>query len=103
MALAMQGIDQLPVARSCVLSEGRHQTREGDKVRFRVSDVFLPNSDEIFPAPKFDEQLEGVVISFSDSGTERAVFAVVEVVRRQTMVIPVKKAAIVVGAGSDNG
>ena len=81
---------------------GRHPTREGDKVRFLVSDVFLPNSEEIFPAPSAEGQLEGVVISFSDSGTERAVFAVVEVVRRQTMVIPVKKGVVVATAGSEN-
>jgi hypothetical protein len=57
----------------------------------------------MFPAPTAEGQLEGVVISFSDSGSERGVFAVVEVVKRQTVVIPVKLATVVVTAGLDDG
>jgi len=38
-----------------------------------------------------DDQLEGIVISFSDSGSQPRVFAVVEVVRRQTVIVPVER------------
>ena len=43
------------------------------------------------------------MISFSDSGSERGVFAVVEVVKRQTIVIPVKLATVVATAGVNDG
>jgi len=38
-----------------------------------------------------DEDLEGTVIEFSDSGAEAQVFAVVEVVRKQRMIVPVSE------------
>ena len=71
--------------------EGRWQTREGDKVRFFVSDVFLPGPDDVFSALSAGTQLEGTVVSFSDSGSEPRVFAVVDVIRRQTVVVPVAR------------
>ena len=71
--------------------EGRWQTREGDKVRFLVSDVFLPGPEEVLEALARDAHLEGTVVGFSDSGSERRVFAVVEVIRRQTVVVPVDR------------
>ena len=72
-------------------AEGRRQTREGDKVRFFVSDVFLPGPEDVFGALAADAQLEGTVVSFSDSGSEARVFAVVDVIRRQTVVVPVDR------------
>jgi hypothetical protein len=73
----------------------RRYTRKGDKVRFRFSDVFLPSPEEVFGALAPDASLEGVVVSFSDSGSELRVFAVVDVVRRQTLVVPVNKVTVV--------
>jgi len=60
-------------------------------VWFRVSDVFLPAVGEVLGAPGADDHLEGVVVSFSDSGSQPRVFAVVDVVRRQTVVVPVER------------
>jgi hypothetical protein len=64
-------------------------------VRFRISDVFLPSSEEVFSALAPDALLEGVVVSFSDAGSELRVFAVVDVVRRQSLVVPVNKMTVV--------
>jgi len=36
-----------------------------------------------------------VVVSFSDSGSELRVFAIVDVTRRQTLVVPVNKVTVV--------
>jgi fructoselysine-6-P-deglycase FrlB-like protein len=60
-------------------------------VWFRVSDVFLPTAGEVFGAPGTDDHVEGVVVSFSDSGSQPRVFAVVDVIRRQTVVVPVER------------
>jgi hypothetical protein len=48
--------------------------------------VFLPPSEEPLTP---DQDLEGTVIDFSDSGTEAQVFAVIEVIRKQTLIVPV--------------
>jgi hypothetical protein len=81
----------------------RRQTREGDKVRFRVGDVFLPSPEEVFAALATDTQLEGTVVSFSDSGTNPHVFAIVEVVRQQTVVVPVERLAACFPIDGENG
>jgi hypothetical protein len=60
-------------------------------VRFRISDVFLPSPD-VFSFNVVDgEELEGTIVNFSDSGHKERVFAVVDVVTRQTVVVPVEK------------
>jgi hypothetical protein len=64
-------------------------------VRFRVTDIFLPSQEEVSAALPSDTPLEGVVVGFSDSGAALRVFAMVEVVRRQTLVVPVDKVTIV--------
>jgi len=57
-------------------------------VRFRASSIFLsPTPEPISP----DEELEGTVVGFSDSGNQPSVFAVIEVVRNQTLVVPVSE------------
>jgi len=63
----------------------------GDKVRFRVSDVFLPSPEGVLVAPSIEEVLEGTIVDFSDSGQKARVFALVDVIRRQTVVVPVEK------------
>ena len=63
-------------------------TRVGDRVRFHVSSIFLSQAPEPFPP---DADLEGTVIDFSDSGTQSSVFAVVEVVRTQTVIVLVSE------------
>lgn len=60
-------------------------------MRFNVSDVFLPNPEGVFSAAPGEEEVEGTVVNFSDSGSKVRVFAVVDVIRRQTVVVPVEK------------
>lgn len=66
-------------------------TQKGDKVRFSLSDAFLPSAEELGVLGAPDEQVEGTVINFSDSGTSQSYFAVVDVVRRRSVVVPVEK------------
>lgn len=72
------------------LHEGR-ETQIGDRVRFAASDVFLPEIGAGSPISTGVTELEGTVIEFSDSGAKKRAYAVVEVVTRQMMVVPVRK------------
>ena len=91
LAIAMQSDAEVASRSEGKSGKGRCQTHEGDKVRFRVSDVFLPSPEELSSGLATDAQLEGIVRGFSDSGSEARVFAVVDVVQRQTLVVPVDK------------
>ena len=74
------------------------QTRIGDRVRFHPSSVFLTPPEEPIVSSS-DADLEGTVVDFSDSGSESHVFAVVEVVRKQAVVVPVSELQIVSANG----
>jgi hypothetical protein len=71
--------------------EGVIPTDKGTRVRFRVSDVFLPNPEELLKALFGDTEMEGTIVDFSDSGAKRDAFAVVEVDSGQTWVVPAQK------------
>lgn len=77
----------------------RHLTREGDRVRFRLSDVFLPGPEDLFRMPSGDEELEGTIVGFSDSGSQPRAFVVIDLIRSQNVVVPTAKLQI----GSSNG
>lgn len=64
-------------------------------MRFRFSDVFLPSSDELQAALLEQDEVEGTIVDFSDSGAKPRAFAVVEVCRKQTVIVPVFKLQIV--------
>jgi hypothetical protein len=51
----------------------------------------LPGPEELFAVPPAQTELEGTVVAFSDSGATPRFFALVEVVERKTMVVPVEK------------
>lgn len=70
------------------MGDGSPVTQIGDRVRFAVADVFLPGTGPGFPEPP---ELDGTVVEFSDSGDRKRAFALVEVVKRQLMVVPVEK------------
>jgi len=61
-------------------------------VSFERSDMFLPSPEELLPA---SGELEGVVIGFSDSGNQSRVFAVVEVVQKQEVVVPIDRLRLI--------
>jgi hypothetical protein len=67
------------------------QTRKGARVRFRISDVFLPNQPDVLRFDPGDEEIEGQVIDFSDLGANRQFFAVIEIVQKQTVVVAIDK------------
>jgi hypothetical protein len=48
------------------------------------------------------DEVEGTVIGFSDSGMEARVYAVIEVVRRQEVVVPIARLRIA-GSNPDDG
>lgn len=70
---------------------GRSSTEKGDKVRFRVCDVFLPEADEVRASWAEAAEVEGTVVDFSDCGSASRVLAVIEVVQRHAVVVPVAK------------
>ena len=68
--------------------------RKGDRVSFESSDVFLPGPEELLVTAGADG-VEGTVIGFSDSGTQPGVFALVEVIRRLEVVVPVDRLTLI--------
>jgi hypothetical protein len=66
-----------------------------------LSDVFLPAKEEVFALSAVDPELEGTIVSFSDSGLNADYFAVVDVVRRQSVVVAVDRLDII-AAEEDN-
>lgn len=74
---------------------GRADTRKGDRVRFSLVNAYLPAPDEALRDLALQDEVEGVVIDFSDSGSTRRAFAVIEVVRRRTVVVPVQSLSLV--------
>ena len=72
----------------------RCRTQVGDSVRFRVQDIFLPSPEAVFAPLDAGAEVEGTILSFSDSGPRAQAFAVVEVVRRQSLIVPVEKLTI---------
>jgi len=70
-------------------------------VHFRIADVFLPRPEDLLDAPSAEEEVEGTVVGFSDSGSESRAFAVVDVVRHQNVIIPTAKLRIVNLSGTN--
>ena len=60
-----------------------------------MSDVFLPNPGGVMIASPEETELEGTIIDFSDSGPKVRYFAVVEVVKTQSLIVPVERLDIV--------
>jgi len=75
-------------------------TRTGDKVAFLISDTFMQGSEENHTSLSDTGELEGTIVNFSDSGTASRVFALVEIVRKQTIVIPVERLRLLESSGS---
>jgi len=66
---------------------GPARRRAGQRVKFRVRDVYFPE-----PVPeriRGDAELIGVLVGFSDSGDHAGVFGLVEVSNGVALVVPV--------------
>jgi hypothetical protein len=72
-------------------------------VRFHLSDVFLPAPEEVCSLPRGETELEGTIVSFSDSGQRHNYFAVVDVIRKQSVVVAVDKLGVVTEEGQKLG
>ena len=64
-------------------------------MRFRIADVFLPGTSSQFSPNEEETELEGTIIGFSDSGSTARFFAVIEVVKTQSLIVPVEKVEVV--------
>jgi len=51
--------------------------------------VFLPGAEALAATWSDAAEVEGTIVEFSDSGASSRVFAVVEVVEKRTLVVPV--------------
>lgn len=76
---------------SSLQDSGEKLTEKGNKVRFRLDDVFLPNVIELRTIFPEEELVEGTVIDFSDSGSRHNAFAVIEVILKRTVIILVER------------
>lgn len=62
--------------------------RIGDRVSFRISDVFLPEPSQVLANLTVEVEAEGVVVEFSDSGNSPKAYAVVRVTPKQMVLLP---------------
>ena len=61
----------------------------GDRVSFRIADVFLPEPAEVIANLANELEAKGVVVEFSDSGNSLRAFAVVQITAQHAVVLPV--------------
>lgn len=61
----------------------------GDRVSFRISDVFLPEPDEVLAGLTPEARAQGVVVEFSDSGAQIQAYALVRITPHQSVLLPV--------------
>jgi hypothetical protein len=63
--------------------------RVGDRVSFRIADVFLPEPSEVLARLTPEAETSGVVVEFSDSGNNLQAYAVVRITAQQSVLLPV--------------
>jgi len=61
----------------------------GDRVSFRISDVYLPEPHEVLASLTEDVQTEGTVVEFSDSGDRPRAYALIRITDQQAVLLPV--------------
>lgn len=66
-------------------------------MRFSADAVFLPTSERVSILLAGESEVEGTIQAFSDSGAKSQAFAVVDVVRTETVVVPVEKLELIAG------
>jgi hypothetical protein len=60
----------------------------GDRVSFRISDVYLPEPTEVLSNLTPDAETNGVIVEFSDSGSIPQAYAVVRITAKQSVLVP---------------
>src|SRR6202035_6069173 len=61
----------------------------GDRVAFRIADVFLPERAEVLANLTDEIEANGVIMEFSDSGSNLRAYAVVRITPQQAVLLPV--------------
>jgi len=69
--------------------------RIGNRVSFRISDVYLPEPSEVLAQLTTDVEANGVIVEFSDSGSSPQAYAVVRLTERQSVLLPVTALRVV--------
>lgn len=64
-------------------------------MRFSAQSVYLLNPRDAACLASWDGDVEGMIIGFSDSGAQAKAYAVVEVVRRMSLVVSVEGLSLV--------
>jgi hypothetical protein len=72
-------------------------TKVGSRVRFSMRSVFLPDPGEAATFASGLDELEGTIAGLSDSGGAANVYAVVEVTRKMSFVVPVADLSLLSG------
>jgi hypothetical protein len=67
----------------------------GDRVSFRIADVYLPEPAEVLATLTPDVEANGVVVEFSDSGRSLRAYALVRITAHQSVLLPVVALRIV--------
>ena len=62
----------------------------GDRVSFRISDVYLPEPHEVLARLRPEVEANGVIVEFSDSGSSPRAYAVVRLTVEQSVLVPVR-------------
>jgi hypothetical protein len=60
----------------------------GDRVSFRIADVFLPEPSEVLAKLTLEVETNGVIVEFSDSGHNQRAYAVVRIATQQSVLLP---------------
>lgn len=61
----------------------------GDRVSFRISDVFLPEPSEVLANLTPEVEASGIIVDFSDSGSRPREYALVRITAQQSVLLPV--------------
>jgi len=61
----------------------------GDRVCFRISEVFLPEPSEVLAKLTPEVEANGVIVDFSDSGKSPQAYAVVRITEEQSVLVSV--------------
>ncbi len=61
----------------------------GDRVSFRISEIFLPDPSEVLAKLTPEVEANGVIEEFSDSGDRPRAYAVVRMTEHQSVLLPV--------------
>ena len=70
----------------------------GDRVSFKLADIFLPEPSEVLAHLTPEVEANGVVVEFSDSGSDQRAYAVVRLSPQQAVLLPVTAIRVVPAA-----